>query len=58
MRATSQTGRHAPRQASTTPAPGHDIAEVHLTRGVWEFQIAGADGAGRPLRGSFAVPIN
>ncbi len=37
---------------------GHDIAEVHLSRGVWEFHVAGRDGAGRPLGGSFAIPIN
>jgi copper-transporting P-type ATPase V len=37
---------------------GHDIAQARLTRGVWEFQIAGIDGAGHRLRASFAVPIN
>ncbi len=57
MRATSQTGRHA-RVTFYVAGTGHDIAEVRLTRGVWKFQISGADGAGRPLRGSFAVPIN
>ena len=38
--------------------PGHDIAEVHLTRGVWSLHIAGADTSGHTLSGSFAVPIN
>ncbi len=57
MSATSQTGRHA-RVTFYVAGTGHDIAEVHLTRGVWKFEISGADGAGRPLRGSFAVPIN
>ncbi len=37
---------------------GHDIAEARLTRGVWDFHVAGTDGAGRPLGGSFAVQIN
>jgi hypothetical protein len=37
---------------------GHEIAEVRLTRGVWDFHVAGLDGAGRQLSGSFAVPIN
>jgi copper-transporting P-type ATPase V len=57
MSATSQTGAHA-RVIFYVAGTGHDIAEVHLTRGVWDFDISGADGAGRPLRGSFAVPIN
>jgi cation-transporting ATPase V len=57
MSATSQTGA----KAAVTfydAGIGHEIAEVRLTRGAWEFHIAGADGAGRPLRGSFAVQIN
>jgi cation-transporting ATPase V len=37
---------------------GHEIAEARLTRGVWDFHVAGTDGAGRPLGGSFAVQIN
>ncbi len=41
-----------------TAGTGHEIAEVRLTRGVWDFHVAGADAAGRPLRGSFALPIN
>jgi cation-transporting ATPase V len=57
MRATSQTGAHA-HVSFYDAGTGHDIAEVHLTRGVWNFHITGADGAGRPLSGSFAVPIN
>jgi copper-transporting P-type ATPase V len=57
MTATSATGRRAAvrfYQAGT----GHDIAEAHLSEGVWELHIAGSDGDGRPLSGSFAVPIN
>ncbi len=57
MRATSQTGAQA-KVAYYVAGTGHDIAEVHLTRGVWDIHIAGADGAGRPLSGSFAIPIN
>jgi cation-transporting ATPase V/Cu+-exporting ATPase len=57
MRATSATGQHA-KVSFYVAGTGHDIAEVHLTRGAWDFHIAGADGAGRPLGGSFAVPIN
>jgi hypothetical protein len=57
MRAVSQTGAHA-NVKFYDAGTGHDIAEVRLTRGVWEFHVAGVDGAGRPLRGSFAVPIN
>jgi copper-transporting P-type ATPase V len=57
LSATSQTGRHT-RVGFYRAGTGHEIAEVQLTRGVWDFHIAGVDGAGRPLRGSFAVPIN
>jgi cation-transporting ATPase V len=57
MRATSQTGASA-KVNFYTAGTGHEIAEVHLTRGVWEFRVAGADAAGRPLRGSFALQIN
>jgi cation-transporting ATPase V len=57
MRATSQTGAHA-KVNFYNAGTGHQIAEVHLTRGVWDFHVAGADAAGRPLRGSFALQIN
>jgi copper-transporting P-type ATPase V len=57
MLTTSATGRHA-RVSFYQAGPGHDIAEVHLTRGVWSFHIAGADTSGHSLSGSFAVPIN
>jgi cation-transporting ATPase V len=57
MRATSQTGAQA-KVNFYTAGTGHKIAEVHLTRGAWEFRVAGADAAGRPLSGSFALQIN
>ncbi|HTU78853.1 MAG TPA: heavy metal translocating P-type ATPase [Solirubrobacteraceae bacterium] len=57
MRAISATGARAKVNVYVA-GTGHDIAEVRLTRGVWDFDISGADGAGRPLRGSFAVQIN
>jgi copper-transporting P-type ATPase V len=57
LSATSQTGSHA-RVGFYRAGTGHEIAEVHLTRGVWDFHITGVDGTGRRLRGSFAVPIN
>ncbi|HLH14910.1 MAG TPA: HAD-IC family P-type ATPase, partial [Solirubrobacteraceae bacterium] len=57
MSAMSSSGRHATVRFYVA-GPGHDIAEVRLTRGIWDFHVAGRDGAGRPLRGSFAVPIN
>jgi hypothetical protein len=38
--------------------PGHDIAEAHLTRGVWKFTVSGTQASGRPLRGVFALQIN
>jgi copper-transporting P-type ATPase V len=57
LSAVSQTGRHA-RVGFYHAGTGHEIAEVHLTRGVWDFHVAGVDGAGRELSGSFAVPIN
>ena len=57
MRATSQTGAHA-NVNFYTAGTGHEIAEVRLTRGVWDFHVAGADAAGRALRGSFALQIN
>lgn len=57
MVATSSTGRHASVRFYVA-GTGHDIAEAHLTRGVWNFRVRGRDGSGRPLRGSFALPIN
>jgi copper-transporting P-type ATPase V len=55
--ATSATGAHA-NVALYVAGPGHDVAAPRLTRGVWELGVHGADAAGRPLRGSFALPIN
>jgi copper-transporting P-type ATPase V len=57
MTATSDTGAHA-KVNFYVAGTGHDIAEVHLTRGAWNFHVAGLDGGGRPLKGSFALPIN
>jgi copper-transporting P-type ATPase V len=57
MAAVSATGKHA-HVGFFDAGTGHDIAEVNLTRGVWDFHVTGMDGAGRPLRGSFAVQIN
>jgi copper-transporting P-type ATPase V len=57
MSATSQTGAMA-KVTFYDAGIGHEIAEARLARGVWGFRVTGSDGAGRPLRGSFAVPIN
>jgi hypothetical protein len=57
MHATSATGAHA-KVNFYVAGSGHDIAETRLTRGVWKFQITGADGSGHKLGGSFAVPVN
>ncbi|HEV3035398.1 MAG TPA: heavy metal translocating P-type ATPase [Solirubrobacteraceae bacterium] len=57
MSAVSQTGTHA-KVTYYNAGTGHEIAEVPLTRGIWDIHVAGVDGAGRPLGGSFAVPIN
>jgi copper-transporting P-type ATPase V len=57
MTATSSTGSHAPVRFYDA-GTGHDIAEAHLTQGVWEFRVHGSDGTGRLLSGSFALPIN
>jgi hypothetical protein len=57
MAAVSATGKHA-HVGFFDAGIGHEIAEVNLTRGVWDFHVTGMDGAGRPLRGSFAVQIN
>jgi cation-transporting ATPase V len=57
LSAISQAGKRA-RVGFYRAGTGHEIAEVHLTRGIWDFHIAGVDAAGRALRGSFAVPIN
>jgi copper-transporting P-type ATPase V len=57
MRAVSATGRQA-KVSFYVAGTGHDIAEAQLTRGIWDFHVGGFDGAGRPLRGSFAVPVN
>jgi heavy metal translocating P-type ATPase len=57
MLATSATGAHA-KVNFYEAGTGHEIAETQLTRGVWKFQIAGRDGTGHSLSGSFAVPVN
>jgi copper-transporting P-type ATPase V len=57
MTATADTGARA-KVNFYVAGTGHDIAEVHLTRGTWGFHVTGVDGAGRPLKGSFALPIN
>jgi cation-transporting ATPase V len=57
LHAASATGAHAKVDYYVAGA-GHDIAQARLTRGVWKFQIAGRDGAGHSLHGSFTVPIN
>jgi copper-transporting P-type ATPase V len=57
MAAVSATGKHA-HVGFFDAGTGHDIAEVNLTRGVWDFHVTGVDGAGHPLSGSFAIQIN
>jgi copper-transporting P-type ATPase V len=57
MSAISSTGHHA-HVTFYVAGTGHNIAEVHLTRGVWEFHISGSDSHGHPLTGSFTLPIN
>ncbi len=57
MSAVSSTGRHA-KVNLYVAGVGHDIAEVRLTRGVWDLRVSGSDSAGRHLGGSLAVPIN
>jgi cation-transporting ATPase V/Cu+-exporting ATPase len=38
--------------------PGHDIAQFHLSTGVWKLGLVGADGGGHRLGGSVTIPIN
>ena len=38
--------------------PDHEVAEVDLYPGVWQFFVIGSDTAGRQLRGSFSFPIS
>ncbi len=57
IRATSSTGRRAPVHFYVA-GTGHEIAEAHLTRGIWKLQVQGEDGHGHRLGGSFALPIN
>ena len=38
--------------------PRHEIGKVDLYPGVWQFFVIGTDTDGRPLRGSFTLPIN
>jgi cation-transporting ATPase V len=57
MNAVSATGRRA-KVTLYDAGTGHDIAEVPLTQGVWDFHISGSDSSGQRLGGSFAVPIN
>jgi hypothetical protein len=55
--AVSATGRHAD-VSFYVAGVGHDIAVASLARGVWQVHVAGRDGAGHRLDGSFAIPIN
>jgi heavy metal translocating P-type ATPase len=57
MRAVSATGARAPVKLYVA-GPGHEIAVTHLTRGVWDLHVTGADVAGRALSGSSAIPVN
>ncbi len=57
LRARSATGARA-KASFYMAGTGHDIAETRLTRGVWQFQIAGSDVEGHTLSGTFAVQIN
>lgn len=38
--------------------PRHEVGKVDLYPGVWQFFVIGTDTEGRPLRGSFTIPIN
>jgi hypothetical protein len=38
--------------------PGHVIAVVPLTTGIWSVHIRGVDGHGQAVRASIALPIN
>lgn len=57
LAATSASGARAHVQLYVA-GTGHEFATAQLSRGVWEFRVAGRDGAGRRLGGSFALPIN
>jgi copper-transporting P-type ATPase V len=57
MLASSSTGARAAVRLYVA-GPGHEIAEAHLSRAIWNFRVHGDDGAGRALGGSFALPIN
>ena len=57
LRATSATGARANVDLYIAGI-GHDIAEARLTRGIWDFHIAGTDGTEHRLGGSFAIAIN
>ncbi len=56
MTAASSTGAQAPVRFFRA-GPEHFIGQVDLTKGEWSFRVAGADGASRPLGGSFTIPI-
>ncbi|HSZ14275.1 MAG TPA: heavy metal translocating P-type ATPase [Solirubrobacteraceae bacterium] len=56
MSATSSTGARATVHLYRA-GPAHFIGQARLTAGEWSFRVSGADGAARPLGGSFAIPI-
>lgn len=53
----SSTGRHA-RVSYYVAGPGHEVAQVRLTQGVWSFQVHGRDTHGHVLSGSYTLQIN
>jgi len=36
----------------------YEVGKVDLYPGLWEFLVVGTDTDGRPLRGSFMIPVN
>ena len=55
--ATSSGGAHASGTVYSIE-PNHRVGVIHLTTGFWNLRIAATDTAGRPIGGTFAVPIN
>ena len=57
LRASSQHGAHA-NGTLYYSGPGHIIAEIPLTNGIWNLQINGTDSDGHNVRATLTLPIN
>jgi hypothetical protein len=57
LQANSQHGAHATGTLYYS-GPGHVIAQVPLTNGIWSLRISGTDSHGHDVRATLTLPIN